>query len=234
MSSYPDFELLAWDSEFFGFSVARIRDALEPERVSDALRELRALGTRLAYWMPPRPAKVGGATAAGTRVTFVHTLAAAKPRAIRVGVERYSGAPQNPELVRLAIAAGRLSRFAIDPAFPAGSAEKLYRVWIERSVRGEIADAVLVARAESGSLVGLITLGAAGPTGEIGLLAVREDARGAGVGRALVEAALERFRSSGRRRAEVATQGENASACRLYETCGFERAREQTVFHFWL
>lgn len=233
MSSYPDFELLAWDSEFFGFPVARIRDALEPERVSETLRELRARGTRLAYWMPERPANVGGATPAGGRVTFARELAPAAPAAPRARVELYRGSAQDPELMRLAVTAGRLSRFAIDPGFPSGSAEKMYRVWIQRSVRGEIADAVLVARADSGALTGLVTLAGDGQTGEIGLLAVDARAQRAGVGRALVEAALARWLSMGRRRAQVVTQAENA-ACRLYEACGFNRAREQTVFHFWL
>ena len=240
MSSYPDFELLAWDSEFFGFPVARMRDALEPQRLPETLRQLRARGARVAYWMPERTpmaeraAQVSGATLAGARVTFVHELAPATSAAAPARVEPYRGAVQDPELMRLGVIAGRLSRFAVDPRFPSGSAERMYRIWIERSVRGEIADAVLVARADSGALTGLVTLAADGQTGEIGLLAVDEEARGAGVGRALVEAALARFRSVGRRRAQVATQADNAAACRLYEACGFDRAREQTVFHFWL
>ena len=39
----------------------------------------------------------------------------------------------------LAIAAGEYSRFAVDRRFPREKSESLYRIWIQRSVSGEIA-----------------------------------------------------------------------------------------------
>lgn len=52
-------------------------------------------------------------------------------------------------------------------------------------------------------------------------LAVDEDARGAGVGRALLEAALDRARDQGALRVTLRVLGHNTSARRLYESAGF-------------
>jgi GNAT superfamily N-acetyltransferase len=52
-------------------------------------------------------------------------------------------------------------------------------------------------------------------------LYVLEDARGSGLGRALVEAALERARERGCKRIELDVNEDNAPALALYEACGF-------------
>ena len=53
-------------------------------------------------------------------------------------------------------------------------------------------------------------------------LFVTEAARGSGLGRALVKAALERARERGCRRVELDADDANAPAMRLYEAMGFE------------
>jgi GNAT superfamily N-acetyltransferase len=54
-------------------------------------------------------------------------------------------------------------------------------------------------------------------------LFVRESARGSGLGRALVEAAIARARERGCKRIELDTTDENEAALALYESCGFSR-----------
>jgi ribosomal protein S18 acetylase RimI-like enzyme len=51
---------------------------------------------------------------------------------------------------------------------------------------------------------------------------VEESARGAGLGRELIQAAFERARERGCRRMELDVNEANAGALRLYESLGFE------------
>jgi ribosomal protein S18 acetylase RimI-like enzyme len=114
----------------------------------------------------------------------------------------------------------------------------MYRLWIERSLRGEMADAVLVADLSNGTLsaplAGLISLEETAGTGSIGLIAVAQEARGRGVGTALLAAAHRWMLARGAQQARVVTQADNLPACRLYERAGYRLADVRHVFHFWL
>jgi ribosomal protein S18 acetylase RimI-like enzyme len=88
------------------------------------------------------------------------------------------------------------------------------------------ADGYLVAEL-AGRVVGYVRHAAPTPLAanrhvrQIQGLAVAADARGRGVGRALVEAACAAAREAGARRVTLRVLGGNTSARRLYERCGF-------------
>lgn len=233
---------LAWDSAHFGFPVARLSAAATPAGLADALGALRAAEYRLAYWAVPTgdAARVEaglrrGGHLADEKLTYVRALEGGEPSPpqARFALEPFAGVRPDAALVSLAILSGAHSRFRRDPAFPAALADLLYTRWIERSVSGDIADEVLVAR-DGGETLGMITLGRAGPRGDIGLVAVSPEAQGKGLGRLLVAEAGRRFAAAGCTAAQVVTQGVNAPARRLYESCGYAIERSETVFHFWL
>jgi dTDP-4-amino-4,6-dideoxy-D-galactose acyltransferase len=235
------FETLDWDSAFFGFPVARIsRDVTADAALRDALGALRARGVRLAYWscVPDvehaARARALGGTPVGTRAVYRRALVPADADAAAPGVTPYASGEASDALIALAQQAGGLSRFAVDPAMPCGTVQRLYRIWIERSVRGEIADAVYLAQTSDGTPAGMLTTSRAGARGVIGLLAVDAAARGAGVGQALMAAAHRHFVIGGLQESEVVTQGENDAACGLYARSGYTLAVAESVFHFWL
>ncbi len=124
-------------------------------------------------------------TLADEKATFVASLAGQPDAEAAAAMgEEYAGGPRvceyaeeeaSQELIALSIAAGVQSRFCVDPRFPRDKFELLYRIWIERSVRRELADAVLVvreSRAPSAGLLGMVTVSAAQSGGSIGLIAV--------------------------------------------------------------
>jgi dTDP-4-amino-4,6-dideoxy-D-galactose acyltransferase len=118
---------------------------------------------------------------------------------------------------------------------PAGAFESLYRTWTARSATGELADTLLVAAppGREGEPLGLVTIAIDGPAGQIGLIAVRDEARGRGVGSMLVAAAHRRMLARAAWRATVVTQLDNAAACRLYERSGYRLADLRNFYHFW-
>jgi ribosomal protein S18 acetylase RimI-like enzyme len=86
--------------------------------------------------------------------------------------------------------------------------------------------AVLVAELDD-DVVGFVTLSpgkhwAGDPDASIGELVVSTEAEGRGIGRALVEAAMERARGNGCTRISVSTGAANERARNLYRGLGFE------------
>jgi len=232
--------MLEWDGAFFGFPVARLSEALrERAGLAAALADARQRGVRLAYWSPEARessaslARELAGTIAGTQLRYQRTFTPVGQEPAAPGVEiRRCDAP-TPELESLATAAGVLSRFAVDPAMPPGTMQKMYALWLRRSFSGEMGDEVLAARDAAGPS-GLVTLKYGVSEAEVGLLAVAPRARGAGVGRALMQAAALRLLSRGLLTSIVTTQGENRPACRLYEGCGYAPGPARLAVHFWL
>ena len=230
----PSYRRLAWDSDFLGVAVARIAQEIDDEKsVTRTLAELKAAGVRLAYWQPRDSealrnfARASGASFVGTHVRYERSTEGVKVSS-GSGFRVHSQGSVNEELEALAVEAGTLSRFALDPAMPAGTAERLYRIWMRESFGGAMGDEVLAARDASG-VAGMVTL----KQDVIGLVAVAERCRGAGVGRLLVHSATARAAQLGKARISVVTQGENAAACRLYESCGYALAERSLIVHFW-
>jgi dTDP-4-amino-4,6-dideoxy-D-galactose acyltransferase len=244
-ASDRDVQPLPWDSEILGVTVARLAgDVTSTVRFWSAVAAARRLGVELLYWTPTHDREWAddevvraGGLLVDERCTYVRACAPAaheswvEPRG--GGVERYSEGWPNETLRRLALASGEHSRFNTDPRVGRVAFERLYDLWIARSVSREIADEVFVARSAR-EIVGMVTVDASGDTMRIGLLAVAESRRGAGVGRTLVTHALRWGRSRGCTRAEVVTQARNRAATGLYSKCGYTAESKRRVYHVWL
>jgi dTDP-4-amino-4,6-dideoxy-D-galactose acyltransferase len=241
----PDcgFEVLQWDSAVFGFPVARIVGTGNQNALDGALENARQAGVRLAYLSAEsdelaRMARSLNGTLVSERLTFARALTSDSglffaDSANASPVERWEGTTPTAELLHLARDAGRYSRFKVDPRVPSGVFEQIYDAWITNSLNKQIADEVMVIR-DGSSLTGLVTVGSKDGRADIGLLAVREEARGRGLGKALVQASLKWAAQAHFRLAQVVTQGANHPARHLYVSCGYTVERVENVFHFWL
>jgi len=110
-----------------------------------------------------------------------------------------------------------------------------WRVYFERlgDVAGRAERALVLVAVERGQVVGTATVelettlepGAMLEPGvaRFRMLAVDPERRGRGIGRALVEACLERARAAGKTAATLHTADEMAAATALYRSLGFER-----------
>lgn len=249
---------LDWECEHFGFSVAQISRAdLSDAALADTLRQARAAGIRLAVWSTGEDGEIAtdmaaefGGKLVDHKATFSKPLGdsladngASKTSAHeRPTIRPYTASTPSKALTELAIAAGKYSRFHVDPAFPHDKFEAMYRLWIERSVRGELADAVLVAAATctdddeqaQRDPAGMITVAESGGVAQIGLIAVAGAMRGRGIGSALIDAAHGWMKTRGAVEARVVTQLTNLPACHLYQHAGYQLSRVQNVYHFWL
>jgi len=235
------FELLDWDTHFFGIAVARIcPPVMSPKELESTLDALRKNGVQLVYWpsdslMDDTVVRSWGGNLVDRKTTYFADL---KRIALGLGsvpsaVFPYHAGMDIVPFVELAIQSGRYSRFSVDPRFPREKFEQLYKHWIIQSLQKKMAKEVLVVQ-EKGRTVGMVTLRETLGRGDIGLIAVQSEHRGKGYGTQLVRAAQHWYLDHGYVHAQVVTQGDNVPACRLYEKCGYSVEKIQFFYHFWL
>ena len=237
------FQILEWDSIFFGIPIARILPAkLSVVELDQVISRLKKENVKLAYWAS-NPNDEESQTAAqlfhgflaDKKVTFVMDIRKIPEQSDTFDwiIAEYTDTLPCADLENLAIQAGICSRFKRDFRIPERKFVDLYLLWIRNSVNRQMADAVLVAHL-SGNIVGMVTVVEKKGRGCIGLLAVNEDMRGKTLGVALVRAAQAWARRRGLRFAQVVTQGENIASCNLYKKCGYRIEKVEYFYHFWI
>lgn len=232
---------LAWDSEFWGYPVARLDcEILRKETEQTALEWCHRQNIRCLYF-----------SADGTDAETLQRAHAAGFQFVDVRVdlqcdatEQYALAPSNleirpvgkEELESLKTIARRAhydTRFFKDLNFDRLRCERLYEKWIDRDFHeGRVLGFFPDDRVEAG---GYVTFSK--ETEEIvriGLIAVQEGLRGRGGGRRLLDAAMAEASEMGAKKIRVATQGTNVAALKLYEKAGFRVCDVKICFHKWL
>jgi dTDP-4-amino-4,6-dideoxy-D-galactose acyltransferase len=136
-------------------------------------------------------------------------------------------------LREIARSSHRITRFYADPAFPDDRCDALYDTWIAQSLDGW-AEQVLVAEVD-GSPAGYVSchLDPDARRGSIGLIAVDERRRGAGIGVSLARAAVDWCAAHGAETTSVVTQARNTQALRTFERAGFVVEEVGLWFHKW-
>jgi dTDP-4-amino-4,6-dideoxy-D-galactose acyltransferase len=238
-------ELLAWDSEFWGFTVARVLgDHLAEVRVDAVDAWCAEQGVRCLYFLAASndpvttlAAERGGFHLSDVRLTFRYDLASdsARERSLpRPELVLRSSTPDDlPWLEALARVSYRDTRFYYDQHFSRERCAELYATWIRKSCAGW-ADIVLVI-VDAGEPRGYLSCHLEVDRGEgrIGLVGVHPLARGLGLGTALVNGAQGWFRQQGAAAVTVVTQGRNTVAQRLYQQAGFRTEDCRFWYHKW-
>ena len=231
---------LAWDSEFFGLSMARVcGQTLDDARAAAVEAWCRRERVGCAYFLAraddpatSQCAEKHGYSLVDIRVELECKLTAddaTQPSTnARLAVES-----DLPALESIARESFTDSRFYADGHFPRAKCDALYVRWVQESLRG-FADAVLVTP-QQGPSAAFVTckLEEAGAAGRIGLLGVDPRQRGHGLGQKIVHEALAWFAAGGARRVRVVTQGRNIASQRLYQRCGFLTHSVGLYYHKW-
>lgn len=105
--------------------------------------------------------------------------------------------------------------------------------WKDTTFRGLMrrADTDLVGAEQDRRLVGYAVCWTVVDQSELGNVAVAEEARGAGIGRALVEAVVERVRDRGSRECFLEVRESNQVAQALYRDMGFEVVGRRKAYY---
>jgi GNAT superfamily N-acetyltransferase len=242
MSPVPEgnWRILEWDSDFFGFRIARAFEGQFAEASGRIVEECARQSVRCLYFLAEagdiatiRLLEQQGFGFADVRLTLIHRSPGAGQPPEIPGIRRVR-AEDLPALERTARASHHDTRFYADPHFPRYRCDALYATWITKSCNERFADVVFVVETTAGEVGGYITCSMIQrDRGQIGLLAVAPEARGTGAGRRLIHQALAWAQSQGATSVITVTQGRNLSAVRAYERCGFVAERMQLWYHRW-
>jgi dTDP-4-amino-4,6-dideoxy-D-galactose acyltransferase len=233
---------LLWDSDFFGFPVARLTTVEMSETMLDAaIAKARDSGIRLMYLIveandAAMASKMDGVGARlmDRKVTYLMNISSLLNDEPQFAAAIGTATASNTQLEALALQSGQYSRFRLDSRLDSSAFPRLYSEWLRNSLSGAIARKVLVWRSQSDIERGLLTLGEKYGRADIGLLAVDAEVRGQRVGQSLVAAAILQAKIWGYREMQVVTQRDNETACRFYEKCGFKLINEEHIYHLWL
>lgn len=229
---------LNWDSQFFGYSVAKIFfDNNAYSSLDELLTRLRAEKIRLTYFFVPvseiRLNKLisnKGAILVDQKTTYFKKTE--KQERYLNHINEFQGTEINDKLIELGLQAGLFSRFRLDDNFSQKDYERLYIEWLTKSINKELALKTFIALDDSG-ITGISTLGAKDGVAEIGLVAVDRNFRGNGIGSDLIHMAENDAYLMGFREIKVVTQLQNKIACKLYEKCNFSIESIVNVYHYW-
>ncbi len=130
------------------------------------------------------------------------------------------------KLESLALESGIFSRFNQDQRLKSGEFEKLYKLWIKKSLEAKEA---LLPENEAG----FVSCSVKEDLAQIGLIAVDKSHRGKGWGKRLIQAAESFAFSKGAKKMRIGTQESNQLACSLYEKLGYEVVERVWVWHYW-
>lgn len=227
-------EPLPWDTEFFGFPIARVDlEGATVERLQALEEEASALGIVCGYGVLD-PA-VGDAAylvqAFGHRIvevalTFGRPATPFTPRPTASKVRR--GTADDLDLLEPAIVPlAPWSRFGADPRFGAEAALRMHRAWVARAAAGGDERLLLVAEDETG-VTGVATH-VRSPVPRVDIMGVTR--QGSGASWALMADFIDWAGGGPVEAGPCAAR--NISPLRFLEHCGFSVVRTEYRFHRW-
>jgi len=235
----PEYAILGWDSEVFGFAVAKILppklNFLELEKFLDNLKKENV---SLVYWVSDskdadsqKAAMRLGGFLTGQKITYTLNLQSLPEGHLdTVQLKEYDKDEPNSDLINLVLEGSTKSRFYIDPKISRQQYETLHKLWIKNSVKNN----TLFIIEKDDRIIGFVSLNEKNGRGNIDFIVVDKLFAGKGYGRILMCNAHNWFISKGYATVQAVTQKENVIACKMYEKLGYKAENVESVYHFWL
>jgi ribosomal protein S18 acetylase RimI-like enzyme len=223
-------EKLVWDSDFFNLKIGKVT-TIENHLNKLSENELNQFDLVYIFSEHELSENVLNAQLLDIKVNFSKTNLCFKQV---LNISEYDDSKHNyNKLLELTFLSGIYSRFKKDHRFSTGSYEKLYKMWIDRSIDKSIAQHVLVEMLE-GELAGFVTLQfKPDGIGVIGLIAVNPLFQGKKIASRLIQACENLCTLNNINVLEVSTQSDNNPAMNLYENSEFNIKNQQFIYHYW-
>ncbi len=232
------YKILEWDSDFFGYKVAKIsKNFINEKNYVGFLQTLKDSGVKFAQYT----SEVELSTELSLNPFYLIKLVVSRVPIIKKmeniysfheNIELYNKDYPEKELIELAQLAGSQGRFGNDENIPAEKYYELFKNWIINSVNKTLATDVLVYRID-GKIIGFITIKVDGEKGSAPLLAVNRDYEGIGISFALMRAAETQLVKHGCTSVMSGTQDLNQKALKVFQRYGFKFQKTEYIYHLW-
>lgn len=227
---------LDWDSDFFQFPICKVQGLIKStEDLKTVDLKMDAGKFKLAYYSSVSELKIDSIdtlkiSLVDRKTTFVKkTDNTLKSHPL---ISSYKNDFPSDRMINLAIQSGVYSRFNVDKKIGRDKFEELYRLWIIKSVKREIANEVIVYK-HNDDVAGYLTIGEKNNRADLGMGAVDSKYRGQGIGKIIFENAEKYASDQGYEYIQIVTQGDNVPACRLYEKLGYSIDNVEYFYHIW-
>lgn len=222
-------EKLDWDSQFFGFEVGRLNwedgKTIPWTKIQSIMRNYS-----LCYVFSNQEVSTSGNSIYHSkRIAYKKTGLAS----IKLDTQLISQLfESNSEVEKLAVEAGRYSRFKKDHRMPSDAVEKMYHVWLNNCFVDSAENQCWVYKIDDVS-VGLICSSFKNDTCHITLLAVHPEYRNQGIASSLLQKVEQVAFDLEISSMTISSQGANEEANQLYLKKGFQKVVEQNIYHLW-
>lgn len=224
----PIVQQLNFDTELFGYKVAR---CLLDKACNVIPAEIRDYKAKLTYLMCNERLHLGLDCVDEKTFLACQLVSDQRVKTEAILLQK-SDSETYTQLLHLAYQSGIHSRFKTDTQFQNQEFEKLYKLWLDKSLTGEAADALYVVK-EDKKIAGFMTIKQQEEAADIGLIAVHENYRGANLGGELIQAGINWALDQKINCLTVTTQKQNEQAMHFYLKHKFEVIRTQYIYHIW-
>lgn len=229
--------MLDWDTNYFGFPVARVDQAvLTQGSYNELIEGLIGENVKLAFCFTETAGDFDSPVAeiidTGKRFHFSKTLESSTDKTYK---NIYSFPKLEPvaEMFKIARMIGSRSHFMKDKRIGEFHSNGIYEIWMRNSLNGKMAAQVFVCAHEN-TVVGLATCVKKAGYGSIGLIGTDPRFQKQGVGSVLLETAENWFFKNQIKEVRIITQVDNAAAVALYKKMGYEINKVEFTYHLWL
>lgn len=229
-------EKLNWDTDFFGFNVAKIAMDYLLRDTKPKLKKMFDEDITLGVYNSLKPDFQKFESEYYDIVNVYNRIPIIKEVKLLTtthqNISSYQEDSPSFELIELAKLAGKEGRFARDSRFSEETYNRIFEQWITNSVKRIVADEVLVFKM-NGKIVGFGTIKIEGDYGFAPLFAVNREYEGKGVSFALMRAIENKVIEKKCKYLVSGTQEINKKALTSFKRFGFELQNPEYVYHLW-
>lgn len=224
-----NFQELPWDSNFFGYPIAKCE--IDESIIDFEVFRKESSKFKLVYCFCNDKIDIfpsGEFHLVDIKVTLKKQVQALVKEPLYLVKHFEIGG----DLQQLAFLSGKFSRFKLDKNFSSGQFERLYSAWLETNCKNSEGK-FLFSHVVRNKILGFVAFSIFADLATVDLIAVDQSSQRKGLGVGFLRDIDLLVSEAGIQTIQVSTQFENKPALTLYEKSGYKVSDTKFIYHFW-